>query len=80
MIRQAIGDICISMKTSVYITLPDVVYNNIPVSLDSRAQKAYEQLEMDLLLQVDENMITAGSAGILTGKLLQLCNSSSLRY
>ena len=57
------------MKTSDYITLPDVVYNNIPVSLDSRARKAYEQLEMDLLLQVDENMITAWSAGILTGKL-----------
>ena len=76
MIRQAIGDICISMKTSVYITLPDVVYNNIPVSLDSRAQKAYEQLEMDLLLQIDENTITAGSAGTLTVKLLQLCNGA----
>ena len=31
---------------------------------------------MDLLLQVDENTITAGSAAVLTGKLLQLCNGA----
>ena len=76
MIKQTIGDICISMKASDYITLPDVVYDNIPVALDSRAKKAYELLEKDLLLQVDENTITAGSAAVLTGKLLQLCNGA----
>ena len=76
MIRQTIGDICISMKASDYISLPDVMHHDIPVMLDSAARKAYEQLEMDLLLQVDENTITAGSAGVLTGKLLQLCNGA----
>ncbi len=76
MIRQAISDICISMKASDYISLPDVIMDDIPVILDSAARKAYEQLEMELLLQVDENTITAGSAGVLTGKLLQLCNGA----
>ena len=76
MIRQMIGDICISMKASDYISLPDVMHHDIPVMLDSAARKAYEQLEMELLLQVDENTITAGSAGVLTGKLLQLCNGA----
>ena len=76
MIRQTIGDICISMKASDYITLPDVIHHDIPVMLDTAARKAYEQLEMDLLLRVDENTITAGSAGVLTGKLLQLCNGA----
>lgn len=76
MIKQAISDICISMKASDYITLPDVIHNDIPVMLDPAARKAYEQLEMDLLLTVDENTITAGSAGVLTGKLLQLCNGA----
>ena len=76
MIRQTIGDICISMKASDYISLPDVMHHDIPVMLDNAARKAYEQLEMDLLLQVDENTITAGSAGVLTGKLLQLCNGA----
>ena len=76
MIKQAISDICISMKASDYISLPDVVYDDIPVMLDTAAKKAYEQLEKELLLQVDENTITAGSAGVLTGKLLQLCNGA----
>lgn len=76
MIKQAISDICISMKAEDYLTLPDVIFNDIPVALDAAAAKAYSQLENDLLLQVDENMITAQSAGVLTGKLLQLCNGT----
>ena len=76
MIKQAISDICISMKAEDYLTLPDVIHNDIPVMLDNSAVKAYKQLEMDLLLQVDENTITAGTAGVLTGKLLQLCNGA----
>lgn len=76
MIKRAISDICISMKASDYLTLPDVIHNDIPVALDAAAKKAYAQLETDLLLQVDENTITAQSAGVLTGKLLQLCNGA----
>ena len=76
MIKQAISDICISMKASDYISLPDVIHNDIPVALDTAAAKAYSQLETDLLLQVNEDTITAGSAGVLTGKLLQLCNGA----
>lgn len=76
MIKQAISDICISMKAEDYLTLPDVMQNDIPVALDSSAAKAYAQLENELLLQVDENTITAQSAGVLTGKLLQLCNGA----
>lgn len=77
MIKQAISDICISMKASDYISLPDIIYNDIPVVLNPSARNAYDQLERDLLLQVDENTITAGSAGVLTGKLLQLCNGAA---
>ena len=45
-------------------------------SLDVSAKKSYTQLETELLLQVEENTITAQSAGVLTGKLLQLCNGT----
>ena len=76
MIKNAISDICISMKAEDYITLPDVLHNDIPVMLVAPAAKAYHQLETDLLLQIDENTITAGTAGVLTGKLLQLCNGA----
>lgn len=76
MIKQAISDICISMKASDYIHLPDVIHHDVPVKLSPAAARAYRQLELDLLLPVDETMITASSAGVLTGKLLQLCNGA----
>lgn len=76
MIKQAISDICISMKAADYLTLPNMLLNDIPVVLDSKARRAYMQLEAELLLQVDGSTITAGSAGVLTGKLLQLCNGA----
>ncbi|MFI3279610.1 MAG: DEAD/DEAH box helicase [Rikenellaceae bacterium] len=76
MIKQAISDICISMKASDYLTLPDVIENDIPVALDASATKAYLQLETDLLLRIDGDTIAAQSAGVLTGKLLQLCNGA----
>ena len=75
-IRQLIGDICVSMKAEDYITLPDCTYDDIPVVLDTRAKQAYTRLEREMLLQVDESTIDAGSAAVLTNKLLQLCNGA----
>lgn len=75
-IQQAIGDICISMKSEDYISLPDRLYDEVPVVLDAPAAKAYKQLEREMLLEMDEGVITAGTAGVLTGKLLQLCNGA----
>jgi len=76
-IYRLISDICISMKSEDYLELPELVYDNIPVKLDAAAQKAYDRLERDTLLQVDDDtVITAGSAAVLTGKLLQLCNGA----
>lgn len=76
-IYNRISDICISMKAEDYLELPELVYNDIPVMLDPAAQKAYDRLERDTLLQVDdETVITAGTAATLRGKLLQLCNGA----
>ena len=75
-IYKAIGDICVSMKAEDYLELPELVYNDIPVQLDTAAQKAYNRLERDTLLPVDDTVITAGSAAVLRGKLLQLCNGA----
>lgn len=76
-IFNRISDICISMKAEDYLELPELIYNDIPVVLDAAAQRAYNRLERDTLLQVDdETVITAGTAATLRGKLLQLCNGA----
>ena len=76
-IYKQISDICVSMKSEDYLQLPDLVYEDIPVMLDMPAQRAYETMERDMLLEVDEDeIITATTAATLTGKLLQLCNGA----
>ncbi len=75
-IWKAVDDICISMKTEDYLELPDVTSVTVPVALSKKGQAAYDRLERDMLLEVDESTIDAGSAGILANKLLQLCNGA----
>ena len=76
-IYKQIMDICISMKSEDYLTLPEMIVDDIPVMLDPKAQKAYTELEKNMLLTVDdEQLVTAATAATLTGKLLQLCNGT----
>lgn len=75
-IHQKIGDICISMKAEDYLELPECLTVDVPVHLSPAAQKAYDQLEKEAILQIDEEEINAGSAAVLGGKLLQLCNGA----
>lgn len=75
-IQRKIADICISMKAEDYLDLPDCITNVIPIVLDDKAQKQYDKLEKDFLLQVEDTEITALNAAALTGKLLQLCNGA----
>ena len=75
-VLNAINDICISMSAEDYLTLPSLIEHEIPVILDSKAEKAYKQFERDLLLELDEDVVTAQTAGVLTGKLLQFCSGA----
>jgi SNF2 family DNA or RNA helicase len=75
-IQNLIGDICVSMKAEDYLELPDLMNNTVYVQLDSKAQKSYEKLEREMLLEVEESTVDAGSAAVLTNKLLQLCNGA----
>jgi SNF2 family DNA or RNA helicase len=75
-IHGLIGDICVSMKAEDYLELPDCTSVTVSVQLDSKAKTAYQKLEREMLLEVDEATIDAGSAAVLTNKLLQLCNGA----
>lgn len=80
-IHRSISDICVSMKAEDYLTLPDCIMEEIPVVLDKAAKATYDRLERDMLLHLtdngpDDKWITASSAGVLTNKLLQLCDGA----
>lgn len=75
-VQELIGDVCISMKAEDYLTLPECTMVETPVLLDAKAHKAYETMERDMLLPIEEDYITADSAAVLTGKLLQLASGA----
>lgn len=76
-IRNVIGDICISMKAEDYLELPDIIYDVVPVELDDKSKKSYEELEKKMILELDsEEEIDVANAAALTGKLLQLSNGA----
>ncbi len=75
-IQKTLGDICVSMKAEDYLELPDCTSVVDTVILDPKAKVAYEKFEREMLLQVDETMIDAGSAAVLTNKLLQFSNGA----
>jgi SNF2 family DNA or RNA helicase len=76
-ILKKVSDICISMKAEDYLSLPDMIFDTVPVVLDPKAQKAYQEMEKQMVLQLDEaDEITALSAATLTTKLLQLSNGA----
>lgn len=75
-IQKRISDMCISMSAKDYLELPERINNNVLVSMDSKAELLYGELEKELLLQVDGNDITALTAATLTNKLLQMANGA----
>ena len=76
-ILKKVSDICISMKAEDYLSLPDMIFDTVPVVLDPKAQKAYQEMEKQMVLQLDDtDEITALSAATLTTKLLQLSNGA----
>lgn len=77
LIKQKISDICISMKAEDYIELPERTDVMVPVELDSKARKLYEKFEHDMFLQIDEDSLDAGTAAVLTNKLLQFAGGAA---
>lgn len=75
-ILNKISDICISMKADDYLTLPDCIDNEVPVVLDNQARKAYNTLERQMVLELEDEDLTVTSAAALSNKLIQLANGA----
>lgn len=75
-IHKKIADICISMKAEDYLELPDVIYETVPVVLDPKAKKAYDELEKKMILELEDTDITVAGAAALSNKLQQLANGA----
>jgi len=75
-IHERIGDICISMMAKDYLDIPERIDNKIEINLPKKAMDQYKELEKDLVIELDNEDITATNAAVLTGKLLQISNGA----
>ncbi len=75
-IQERIRDICISLSAKDYLSLPGRIDNIRYVQLDAKAQRAYREMEREKVLELPEGVLDAGSAAVLSGKLLQLANGA----
>ena len=72
-----ISDICISMKACDYLKLPERVDIVRAVKLDDDAQAAYTEMEKEAVLELGPNeVVDAGTAAVVSGKLLQIANGA----
>ncbi len=75
-IYDLIGDICISMKATDHLQMPELITNRVEVKLSMQERKLYDTLKREMLLQLKDGEIDAVNAAALSGKLLQMANGA----
>ena len=75
-IYEKISDMTISMKALDYLDMPECVYVNHEVELNSQERKLYDQLKKDLIIPLEDGDIDAANAAALSNKLLQMSNGA----
>ena len=75
-IYRQISDITISMKSTDYLEMPELIKSNYSVTLDEKEWNKYQELKEDLVLELPGGEITASNAAVLSNKLIQMANGA----
>ncbi len=76
LIYDRIADITISMKSTDYLKMPKLVSAEYPVRLSGKERERYDRLKRDLVLELEDEEITAANAAALSNKLCQMANGA----
>lgn len=75
-IYQQIGDLALVLRRSDWLHIPDIVQEDVELTLPAEARDAYDELEKELILMLDGGVVTAVNAAVLVGKLLQVTSGA----
>lgn len=75
-IYEKISDITISMKSTDYLKMPQLISSEYTVSLSKDERKKYDRMKAELVLQTSYGEITAANAAALSNKLSQMANGA----
>ncbi len=75
-IYQKISDITISMRSTDYLKMPELISSEHTVMLSEKEAKRYDELARDLVLELPGGEVTAANAAALSNKLCQMANGA----
>ena len=75
-IYRQIGDMALTLKSSDWLDIPDVIQEDIELALPREAQATYGQMEKELIAYLDGHAVVANNAAVLVGKLLQITSGA----
>lgn len=73
-IINKIEDIVIRLSSRDYLELPELSLVDHWIDLPRRARKEYDELALECILKLEEGLVTAGNAAVLSSKLRQVAN------
>lgn len=77
LIYAKLNGLCISMKATDYLRLPERIFRRREAEMSDKAMKLYKTLERDTLLPFVDGDIDAPTAAVLTNKLLQAAGGAA---
>ena len=75
-IQQKISDICFSLKAEDYLKMPACQKITHDLEMSKQEVNHYETLKKELVLDLEDQAITAPTAAVLAGKLLQFTSGA----
>lgn len=75
-IYSLISDICVSMKATDHLHMPELISSRYTVRMDEKEHGLYDTLKNDMILKLRDGEIDAVNAAALSGKLLQMANGA----
>lgn len=75
-IYRRIGDITISMRSTDYLKLPELVLTRSVVMMSAKERKVYDAMKAEMVTTIGEQEIDAVSAAALSNKLLQMAGGA----
>ena len=75
-IYKKISDMTISMKSTDYLDMPELISNEYKVYLSDKEKRTYDEFKEKYVMELSEKEITAANAASLTNRLSQLANGA----
>ena len=73
-IYARLAPICLRMEDKDYLEMPKLIVNDILIDLPENVREHYDALEDDLLMKMDDGVVSAASTGVALGKCRQLAS------